>query len=43
MLATFKDVVRKGLLPYIDVYKVREDASLFDICVNERDLMDIYV
>lgn len=43
MLATFKDIVIKGLLPYIDVYKVREDASLFDIGVNERDLMDIYV
>lgn len=43
MLATFKDVVRKRLLPYIDVYKVRKDASLFDIGVNERDLMDIYV
>lgn len=43
MLATFKDIVRKGLLPYIDVYKVRGDASLFVIGVNERDLMDIYV
>lgn len=43
MLATFKDVVRKRLLPYIDVYKVNEDASLFDIGVSERDLMDIYV
>lgn len=29
MLVTFKDIVRKGLLPYIDVYKVNEDASFF--------------
>lgn len=43
MLATFKHVVRKRLLPYIDVYKVRKDASLFDIGVSKRDLMDIYV
>lgn len=43
MLATFKDVVRKRLLPYIDVYKVRKDASLFDIGVSKRDLMGIYV
>ena len=42
MLATFKDIVRKWLLPYIDVYKVNEDVSIFDIGVNERDLMDIY-
>ena len=43
MLVTFKDIVRKGLLPYIDIYKVNEDASLFNIGVNERDLKDIYI
>ena len=43
MLATFKDIVWKELLPYIDVYKVNEDASLFDIGVNERDLKNIYI
>lgn len=31
MLATFKDIVRKRLLPHIDVYKVREDDRLDDI------------
>lgn len=43
MLVTFKDIVRIGLLPYINVYKVREDASLFDIGVSERDFIDIYI
>ena len=43
MLATFKDIIRKRLLPYIDVYKVREDEYLNDIGVTERDIFDIYV
>lgn len=43
MLATFKDIVRKRLLPDIDVYKVREDDYLDDIGVTERDIFDIYV
>lgn len=43
MLAAFKDIIRKRLLPYIDVYKVREDDYLDDIGVTERDIFDIYV
>lgn len=43
MLATFKDIIRKRLLPYIDVYKVREDEYLNDIGVTDRDIFDIYV
>ncbi len=43
MLATFKDIIRKSLLPYIDVYKVREDEYLNDIGVTDRDFFDIYV